>query len=49
MLCPKCGNTANVQAVSEVQRRGCLTVLIYLILLCIPILGWIVLFALLSK
>ncbi|WP_147629912.1 MULTISPECIES: hypothetical protein [unclassified Oscillibacter] len=43
MICPKCGGQMQVQAVNETQRRGCLTVIIYLILLCIPILGWIVL------
>ncbi len=48
MVCKKCGsNNVNVQAVNEVKRRGCLTVLIYLILLCIPVLGWFVLFSLL--
>ena len=47
MICPKCGGTMRVQAVSEVHKRGCFTVLLYLILLCIPILGWIALFCLL--
>ena len=47
MTCPKCGGPMQVQAVSELQKRGCLTVIFYLILLCIPILGWIVLFILL--
>ena len=36
-----------VQAVSEVQRRGCLTTLLYIVLLFIPIIGWIALFCLL--
>lgn len=48
MVCKKCGsNNVNVQAVNEVKRRGCLTTIVYLILLFIPILGWIVLFSLL--
>lgn len=48
MTCKKCGsNNVSVQAVNEVKRRGCLTVLMYLVLLCIPILGWFVLFSLL--
>ena len=36
-----------VQAVAEIKKRGCLTVLLYLILLCIPVVGWIALFMLL--
>ncbi len=48
MVCKKCGSQNVVtQAVNETQRRGCLTVLIYIILLCIPIIGWIALFNLL--
>lgn len=48
MKCPKCGSeTVQVQAVSEMQKRGCLTVLLYIILLCIPIIGWIALFMML--
>lgn len=44
MTCKKCGsNNVNVQAVNEVKRRGCLTVIIYIILLFIPIIGWIAL------
>ncbi len=44
MTCKKCGsNNVNVQAVNEVQRRGCITVLIYIILICIPFIGWIAL------
>ena len=42
MQCKKCGsNNIIVQAVSEHQRRGCLSILLYLILICIPIIGWI--------
>ena len=47
MSCPKCGHGMQVQAVAEVKKRGCLTVLFYIILLFIPIFGWIVLFLLL--
>lgn len=48
MQCKRCGsNNVNVQAVSEVKRRGCLTSLLYLILLFVPVIGWIALFMLL--
>lgn len=48
MKCPNCGNeNVQVQAVSEMRSRGCLTVFIYLILLFIPIIGWIALIMLL--
>jgi hypothetical protein len=45
--CPRCGGPMTAQAVSVLQKRGCLTVVFYLILLCIPVLGWIALFMLL--
>lgn len=42
--CPRCGSpNVNVQAVAEVKRRGCLTILLYLFLICLPIVGWIAL------
>ena len=47
MTCPKCGNQMQIQAVSEVKRRGIFTVLLYLILICIPVIGWILLISLL--
>jgi uncharacterized OB-fold protein len=47
MTCPKCGGEMQMQAVAETNKRGCLTVLIYIILLFIPIIGWIALFMLL--
>lgn len=48
MTCPKCNSeNVNVQAVAEMKKRGCITVLIYIILICIPIIGWIALFMLL--
>jgi hypothetical protein len=47
MVCPKCGSDkVEVQAVSEVKKRGCLKVLLYIVLLCIPVIGWIALFML---
>lgn len=48
MICPKCkSENLTIQAVPEVKKRGCFTVLLYIILLCIPVLGWIALFCLL--
>jgi hypothetical protein len=48
MKCIKCGReNVQVQVVSETQKRGCLSVLLYIILLCIPVIGWIALFMLL--
>lgn len=48
MTCPKCGSeNVSVQAVAETQKRGCFTVLLYIILFCIPVIGWIALFCLL--
>ncbi len=46
-LCPKCGVEMNAQVTSEMKKRGCLAVLLYIILLCIPVVGWIALFSLL--
>ena len=45
MICKRCGS-ANVfvAPVVEQRPRGCLLTLFYIILLCIPILGWIALF-----
>lgn len=48
MTCNKCGSTMEAHTVSETKRRGCLTILTYIVLLCIPIIGWIALFKLLS-
>lgn len=48
MVCPRCkSNNVNTQVVSEVKRKGCFTILFYLVLLCIPVIGWIALIALL--
>ena len=46
--CKKCNSTnIQMQAVAETKKRGCLAVLLYIVLLCIPIIGWIALFMLL--
>ena len=47
MTCPKCGNQMQIQAVSEVKRRGFFAVLLYLFLILIPVIGWIILISLL--
>lgn len=47
MVCPKCGCEMTAQVTSEIKKRGCFSVLMYLILLCIPVIGWIALFMLL--
>lgn len=48
MVCPKCqSENVSVQAVAEQKKRGCLSVLLIIILICIPIIGWIGLFCLL--
>ena len=46
MTCPICGNQMQIQAVSEVKRRGFFTVLLYLFLILIPVIGWIILISL---
>lgn len=46
MTCPKCGNQMQIQAVSEVKRRGIFTALLYLFLILIPVIGWIILISL---
>ena len=48
MTCPRCGgNRIQIQAVSELKKRGCFSVLLYIILLFVPVIGWIALFMLL--
>lgn len=48
MRCTSCGSdNVQVQAVNEVQQRGCLTTLLYIILLFVPVIGWVALFMLL--
>ncbi len=47
MVCPKCGSeNVTVQAVAEQKKRGCLSILIYIILAC-TVIGLIVLIPLL--
>ena len=42
MVCPKChSENVNVQQVSEMKKRGCLSTLLIIILLFVPIIGWI--------
>lgn len=47
MNCPRCGGFMNVQAVTVIRKRGCLTTLFYIFLLFLPVVGWIALFLLL--
>lgn len=47
IVCPRCGGDVQIQAVSELKKRGCLSILLYIVLLFIPIIGWIALFCLL--
>ena len=47
MKCWKCGTTMIMQTASVTKRRGCITMLIYIILLFIPVIGWLALFAIL--
>lgn len=48
MVCPKCGSqNVAVQAVAENQRRGCLSTALIIILLFIPVIGWIGVFMIL--
>ncbi len=47
MICPRCSSErVAVQAVAETQKRGCLTTAFYILLLCVPVIGWIALFLL---
>ncbi len=43
MVCPKCGGGMQMQTVSENQKRGCGTILFYILLLFIPVIGWVAL------
>lgn len=48
LFCPECGSPhISMQAVNETQQRSCLAVLGYIILLFVPVVGWIALFLLL--
>lgn len=45
MTCPRCGSSnVSVQAVAESKRRGCLTILLYILLICCIGIGWVILF-----
>jgi hypothetical protein len=45
LICKRCGSSnVFVTPVAEQRPRGCLLTLLYIILLCIPIVGWIALF-----
>ena len=47
MNCPLCGSQrVRIQALAMMEKRGCFTVLLYMILILIPFLGWIVLYSL---
>ncbi len=48
MTCRHCGTTMEMQTVSETKHRSLFTILIYIILLFIPIIGWIALFKILG-
>ena len=48
MRCKKCDEEMIMQTVSETQRRSIFTILLYIILLFIPIVGWIALFLLIA-
>ena len=48
MKCHRCGAEMTMQTVAETKRRSIFTILIYIILLFIPIIGWIALFKILG-
>lgn len=48
MNCRKCGAEMEMQTVSQTKHRNPLVILIYIVLLFIPIIGWIALFKILS-
>lgn len=48
MVCKKCNGDMQAHMVSETKRKGCIPILFYLVLLIIPIIGWIALFKLLG-
>ncbi|MCL2677577.1 MAG: hypothetical protein FWE85_00815 [Clostridiales bacterium] len=45
MKCLKCGGTANVQIVAEIEPLTIGMGIIYSILLLIPVIGWAIIFA----
>ena len=48
MICRHCGTTMEMQTATETKRRSIFTILIYIVLLCVPIIGWIALFKILG-
>ena len=48
MKCSKCGAEMELHTVTETKHRSIFTILIYIILLFIPIIGWIALFKILG-
>ena len=48
MKCRRCGAEMQMTTVSETKHRSIFTILIYIILLFIPIIGWIALFKILG-
>lgn len=43
MRCHRCGTEMDMQTVSESKNRGCISILFYIILFCIPVIGWLAL------
>lgn len=48
MTCKKCGTEMEISTVSETKHRNPLVIIVYIILLFIPIIGWIALFKILG-
>lgn len=48
MRCRKCGAEMEMQTASQTKHRNPLVIIIYIVLLFIPIIGWIALFKILG-
>lgn len=48
MNCSKCGTQMEMQTVAQTKHRNPLVILIYIVLLFIPVIGWIALFKILG-
>ena len=48
MNCKRCNEEMQMQTATQTKKRGFFTILLYIILLFIPVVGWIALFALLA-
>ena len=48
MNCSKCGTPMEMQTVAQTKHRNPLVILIYIVLLFIPVIGWIALFKILG-